>query len=116
MSALTERIAAEHHWTPADRCKCGKWAPRQGVGPHDFIQHIAEVTEAAVREQIAAELEALSKTAWNAYKNGFGIERGDPYTEGQSDAYDTAATLAKEGTASTASATPPSLGSIPQAT
>lgn len=100
MSALTERIAAKHQRVfnnpkgVGTSCTCG-WYDTQYDGSQKHNLHIAEVTEAAVREQIAAELTALSETTWDAYKNGFGIERAYAYTEGQSDAYDTAATLAK---------------------
>ena len=56
MSALTDRIAAEHSytWTNAE-CACD--ASRH-VWMEDFAAHIAEVTEAAVREQVAQDIEA----------------------------------------------------------
>ena len=100
MSALTEKIAAEHQYRPAyGGCSCGADYEDRAATYHGewglHGAHIATVTEAAVREQIAAELTALSDTTWDAYKNGTGIERADPLPDGQSDAYDTAATLAK---------------------
>ena len=56
MSALTDRIADEHHYMPRRRyklCACGSV-----LGAKETMRaHIAEVTEAAVREQVARDIE-----------------------------------------------------------
>ena len=67
MSALTDRIAAEHvfHWIE-DRPRHGPFAAMLpgctcGIaldsGFTDHAAHIANVTEAAVREQVARDIE-----------------------------------------------------------
>ena len=60
VSTLAEKIATHHEWTPLDRCECGGWEPRKGVGPRDFIQHVAEATLEAsgphIRAMIAQEI------------------------------------------------------------
>ena len=58
MSALTDRIAAEHQpesgeWSAV--CICGQADLRYGRA---WDRHIAAVTEAAVREQVARDIEA----------------------------------------------------------
>lgn len=57
MSALTDRIAAEHQpesgeWSV---CICGQADLRYGRA---WDRHIATITEAAVREQVAQDIEA----------------------------------------------------------
>ena len=67
MSDLTHRIAAEHRVvgivqvTGTYECSCGiAVAALPGSGLFDVqVRHVAEVTEAAVREQIAADIEAV---------------------------------------------------------
>ena len=63
MSALTDRIAAEHVplalGTQPGLCSCGA----SPDNPNEYIsswraRHMAEVTEAAVREQVARDIEA----------------------------------------------------------
>ena len=61
MSALTDRIAAEHgHRQTKDgdwECKCG--VPIRPIAPSNWMhKHLIEVTEAAVREQVARDIEA----------------------------------------------------------
>ena len=62
MSALTDRIAAEHGgWFNLDgvwRCNCGEPLPSSANADMWMRAHIAEVTEAAVREQVARGIEA----------------------------------------------------------
>ena len=53
MSALTDRIAAEHMPTRTSACTCGGMR----LGEY-YPRHIAEVTEAAVREQVARDIRA----------------------------------------------------------
>ena len=57
MSALTDRIAAEHRYLPRRRyklCACGVV-----LGAKETMRaHVATVTEAAVREQVARDIEA----------------------------------------------------------
>lgn len=68
MSAITEKIAAEHVplAVPGPRlCSCGA----SPDNPDEFIsswriRHIAEVTEAAVRVQVAADLLAVDPMEW----------------------------------------------------
>ena len=54
MSALTDKIAREHRylWSNA-HCGCG-FDP---VWSEDYGAHIAEVTEATVRERVAQDIE-----------------------------------------------------------
>ena len=63
MSALTDRITAEHFplalGTQPGVCSCGA----SPDNPNEYIsswraRHMAEVTEAAVREQVARDIEA----------------------------------------------------------
>ena len=60
MSALTERIAAEHGgWFNLDgvwRCNCGEPLPSSANADMWMRAHIAAVTEAAVREQAARDI------------------------------------------------------------
>ena len=53
MSALTERIVAEHMPTRTSACTCGGMQ----LGEY-FPRHLIEVTEAAVREQVARKIRA----------------------------------------------------------
>ena len=61
MSALTDRIAAEHGgWFNLDgvwRCNCGEPLPSSANADMWMRAHVAAVTEAAVREQVAREIE-----------------------------------------------------------
>lgn len=57
MSELTERVAREHHfleWVGTDpQCVCGEiLRGRPGPGAQRIPAHVAEVTEAAVRETV----------------------------------------------------------------
>ena len=62
MSALTDKIAAEHQrifhgYGFGPHCTCG-WVHRDFNGSQKHVMHIAEVTEAAVREQVARDIRA----------------------------------------------------------
>ena len=65
MSALTDDIS-RHHWRlgvghpDIDVCLCG-WKQHRNNGQIGYNRHLIEVTEAAVREQIAAEIEAAAE-------------------------------------------------------
>ena len=67
MSALSDRIAAEHGgWFNLDgvwRCNCGEPLPSSANADMWMRAHIAEVTEAAVREQVARDIEAQIEDA-----------------------------------------------------
>ena len=60
MSAPTDDIS-RHHWRlgvghpDIDVCLCG-WRQQRDNGQIGYNRHLVEVTEAAVREQIAAEM------------------------------------------------------------
>ena len=62
MSALTDDIS-RHHWRlgvghpDIDVCLCG-WRQQRDNGQIGYNRHLIEVTEAAVREQIAARIDA----------------------------------------------------------
>ena len=62
MSTLSDRIADKHQRVFNARdglgphCTCG-WVHRDFNGSQKHVMHIAEVTEAAVREQVAREIE-----------------------------------------------------------
>lgn len=61
MSDLTECIARAHHLNPHDfGCSCGEWTYRPTSEPYAMdieghLIHVADVTEAAVREQVGSE-------------------------------------------------------------
>ena len=63
MSALTDRIAAKHQrifnaqYGLGPHCTCG-WIHHDYDGSQKHVKHVAEVTEAAVREQVARDIEA----------------------------------------------------------
>ena len=67
MSALTDDIS-RHHWRlgvghpDIDVCLCG-WRQQRDNGQIGYNRHLIEVTEAAVREQAAVEIEALEHDA-----------------------------------------------------
>ena len=62
MSALTDDIS-RHHWRlgvghpDTDVCMCG-WRQGRDNGQIGYNRHLIDVTEAALREQIAAQIEA----------------------------------------------------------
>ena len=68
MSALTDRIAAKHQrifnarYGLGPHCTCG-WIHHHYDGSQKHVKHVAEVTEAAVREQVARDIEAAHTDA-----------------------------------------------------
>lgn len=54
---LAEQIAREHYLTTRAKCACPD-ALDAGGDMHAWVAHIATVTERAVRERVAAEIEA----------------------------------------------------------
>ena len=93
MSALTDRIAAEHRylWSNAT-CGCGFEPP---VWSKDYGQHIAEVTEAAVREQVARDIGRRRDEAGGQPTSATGIALR-AYIDG---AFNEAARIARGGAA-----------------
>ena len=96
MSALTDKIVAEHrivhlgHVENVDRFACEgcDWRATVLNGVSAGHSHIAAVTEAAVREQVARDIEAFidggcdclntcSCGASDAYRHAARIARGD---------------------------------------
>lgn len=75
MSALTEKITAEHEATVGFneglRCRCDGHA--QVFSVPGYTRHVAEVTEAAARQQIGHEIKtAVLPTHPNrSYRDGF---------------------------------------------
>lgn len=71
MSALTDRIAAEHAQETVNGrygCACGESSPDRYFDIYEDLTHwhrahIAAVTEAAVREQVARDIEAQIEDA-----------------------------------------------------
>lgn len=99
MNALTERILAEHVSRFFD-CSCGHniTPPRDGSGfathADMYARHVAEVTEAAVRAQVAADIEAREFTrevVRDLVRFGGSVE----WSEGHDDAVHLAARIAR---------------------
>ena len=69
MSALTDHIWREHRMVIPFRCSCDCVASTH----EGFVAHIAAVTEAAVREQVARDIEAARSqaVAWVAESHLF---------------------------------------------
>ena len=86
MSALTDRIAAAHQrifnaqFGRGPHCICG-WIHHDYDGSQKHVRHVAEVTEAAVREQVARDivqrqLMSTDTAAILAYDDAARIARG----------------------------------------
>lgn len=93
MSALSDRIAAEHLMPLGRGCVCDP-----GVAlSTSHAAHVADVTERAVRDAIAQQLENLEFTnaqAKQLVRDGWTVE----WTAGHDHAIYKAAELAREGT------------------
>ena len=84
--SIADRIAAEHRWTGEEtrdgkRCSCDTYTKQH-------VLHVAEVTERAVRAQVAADIRAAGKA------------KGDPESDlqlGVRLGVDEAARIAEEG-------------------
>lgn len=71
MSELSERVAREHAWTlikvpnsdgetyHTGGCSCGTVTQGPDAGDDLYDEHLAAMIEAAVRETIAADIEAM---------------------------------------------------------
>ena len=90
MSALTDRIAAEHMPTRTSACTCGGMR----LGEY-YPRHIAEVTEAAVREQVARDIGRRRDEAGGQPTSATGIALR-AYIDG---AFNEAARIARGGAA-----------------
>lgn len=92
MSALTDRIAAEHRylWSNAT-CGCGF----EPVWSEDYGSHIATVTEAAVREHIAAALDDLARARHDDLKDTKRRTRAETFAGASAMAYELAARIAR---------------------
>lgn len=55
MSALTEQVAREHEQLTGPWCLCGEHLPYDAT----YAKHVAEVTEAATRAAVAAEIDSV---------------------------------------------------------
>lgn len=86
MSALTDRIAVAHQrifnaqFGRGPHCTCG-WIHHDYDGSQKHVRHVAEVTEAAVREQVARDivqrqLVSTDTAAILAYDDAAKIARG----------------------------------------
>ena len=67
MSALTEKVAQEHHhWAGLGECRCGALIPEVGCGDNRdlYAEHIAYITEAATRAAVLAEFEQHDERHW----------------------------------------------------
>ena len=95
MSELSERVAREHFNHGWERCRCGADIATRDrhVTIGDFARHVAEVTEAAVRETIAADIDrardALDPDDYSggpAYLSGirYGLTNAAPIAKGES--------------------------------
>lgn len=67
MSALTERVLSEHRqrreygtFGAYEHCTCGGWDWSDTDETLTFVSHLAEVTEAAVRAEVAADIECCA--------------------------------------------------------
>ena len=95
MSALTDRIAAKHrdalYIDTADAIVC------KGCGEiiFDTASHIAAVTEAAVREHIAAALDDLARARHDDLKETKRRTRAETFAGASAMAYELAAQIAR---------------------
>ena len=98
MSALTDQIAAEHgHRQTKDgdwECKCGM--PIRPSAPSNWMhKHLIEVTEAAVREHIAAALDDLARARHDDLKETKRRTRAETFAGASAMAYELAARIAR---------------------
>lgn len=94
MSALTDRIVHEHQpesgeWSV---CICGQADLRYGRA---WDRHIATVTEAAVREHIAAALDDLARARHDDLKETKRRTRAESFAGASAMAYELAARIAR---------------------
>ena len=93
MSALTDRIAAEHGalFNSWNTCLCGA----KLATTSKWNRHIAEVTEAAVRERIAAALDDLARARHDDLKETKRRTRAETFAGASAMAYELAARIAR---------------------
>ena len=105
MSALAEKVAREHQRVFnakvgfGPHCTCG-WVHPRYDGPQRHVRHIAEVTEAAVRAQVAADVRATHQAvrdhiAW--YEEGDARVWAQNPDEAAADILDRLARIAEGG-------------------
>ena len=97
MSALTDRIAAEHSRGNLRPTRLG-WmfhcSTCGGSAPTDAA-HVANVTEAAVREHIAAALDDLARARHDDLKETKRRTRAETFAGASAMAYELAARIAR---------------------
>ena len=100
MSALTDRIAAAHQrifnaqFGRGPHCICG-WIHHDYDGSQKHVRHVAEVTEAAVREHIAAALDDLARARHDDLKETKRRTRAESFAGASAMAYELAARIAR---------------------
>lgn len=94
MSALTALISDAHRLratpvsiNPYAYCTCGQWDAADWDEAQEFLEHLIEVTEAAVREQIAADIEGIEDPPLD--------DRGHAYIDGYDHGVTQAARIAQ---------------------
>ena len=100
MSALTDRITAEHVplalGTQPGLCSCGASPDNPGEYISSWrARHMAEVTEAAVREHIAAALDDLARVRHDDLKETKRRTRAESFAGASAMAYELAARIAR---------------------
>ena len=103
MSALTDRIAAEHRIVHLDSiqnverlaCEGCDWRATVLDGDKARRTHVAEVTEAAVREHIAAALDNLARARHDDLKETKRRTRAETFAGASAMAYELAARIAR---------------------
>ena len=91
MSALTDHIWREHRMVIPFRCSCDCVASTH----EGFVAHIATVTEAAVREHIAATLDDLARARHDDLKETKRRTRAETFAGASAMAYELAARIAR---------------------
>ena len=100
MSALADRIAAKHQrifnarYGLGPHCTCG-WIHRDFNGSQKHVTHVAAVTEAAVREHIAAALDDLARVHHDDLKKTKHRTRAETFAGASAMAYELAARIAR---------------------
>ncbi len=86
MSALTEQVAREHGTYSGIACWCGYYPPDDVPLHADRTRHLIEVTEEAVRANVAAEIRAAIFAPENTKTGtiyGCGLDRAARIAEGK---------------------------------
>lgn len=101
MTGLSERIANEHTLVHADNpfsaptgCRCGDpWTT-----PEDRLHHLTDVTERAVRDAIAQQLEQAQSSVFYPTHSHPEAPNGAGFTAGVAEGIDFASRIVREGT------------------